>query len=142
MHRVRVRQPTIVRLLSVVAIIFILLLPLVGQQVPTVLPSDTGDIRLEVVVTPRSGPPVSGLEQNDFTVWDNKAQQTITSFRALRGHESPVEVLLVVDDVNTGFSHIAFERSEIDKFLKHRQRQPGLSHSTCGFDRFRDQNPR
>jgi VWFA-related protein len=112
-----VRQPTIVRLLSVVANIFILLLPLVGQQVPTVLPSDTGDIRLEVVVTSRSGPPVSGLEPNDFTVLDNKAQQTITSFRALRGRESPVEVLLVVDDVNTGFSHIAFERSEINKFL-------------------------
>ena len=75
------RQPTIVRLLSVVAIIFILLLPLVGQQVPTVLlPSDTGDIRLEVVVTSRSGPPVSGLEQDDFTVLDNKAQQSITSF--------------------------------------------------------------
>ena len=48
---------------------------------------------------------------------DNKAQQTITSFRALRGRESPVEVLLVVDDVNTGFSHIAFERSEINEFL-------------------------
>ena len=75
MHRVRVRQPTIVRLLSVVAIIFILQLPLVGQQLPTVLPSDTGDIRLEVVVTSRSGPPVSGLEQNDFTVLDNKVQQ-------------------------------------------------------------------
>ena len=117
MHRVRVRQPTIVRLLSVVAIIFILQLPLAGQQVPTVLPSDSGDIRLEVVVTSRSGPPVSGLEQNDFTVLDNKAQQTITSFRALRGRESSVEVLLVVDDVNTGFSHIAFERSEINKFL-------------------------
>ena len=81
------------------------------------LPSDTGDIRLEVVVTSRSGPSVSGLEQNDFTVLDNKAQQTITSFRALRGRESLVEVLLVVDDVNTGFSHIAFERSEINKFL-------------------------
>jgi hypothetical protein len=103
MHRVRVRQPTIVRLLSVVAIIFILQLPLAGQQVPPVLSSDSGDIRLEVVVTSRSGPPVSGLEQNDFTVLDNKAQQTITSFRVLRGRESSVEVLLVVDDVNTGF---------------------------------------
>ena len=108
---------TIVRPVSVVAIVVIFLLPLVGQQIPTELPTDTGDIQLDVVVTSRSAAPVSGLARNDFTILDNKVQQTITSFQSLRGREAPVEVLLVVDDVNTGVSHIAFERSEINKFL-------------------------
>jgi VWFA-related protein len=75
-------------------------------------------IDLDVVVTPKSGPPVSGLQQQDFTVLDNKVPQTILSFQALREREAPIEVVLVVDDVNTGLEHIAFERSEIDKFLK------------------------
>jgi VWFA-related protein len=75
-------------------------------------------INLDVVVTPKSGPPVSGLQQQDFTILDNKVPQTITSFRAVRGREAPIEVVLVVDDVNTGITNIAYERSEIDKFLR------------------------
>jgi VWFA-related protein len=78
----------------------------------------TDMIYLDVVVTPKSGAPVSGLQQQDFTVLDNKVPQTINSFRALRGREAPIEVVLVVDDVNTGLEHIALERSEIDKFLR------------------------
>jgi VWFA-related protein len=83
---------------------------------PAQLGSDM--INLDVVVTPKSGPPVSGLQQQDFTVLDNKVPQTIMSFRAVREREAPIEVVLVVDDVNTGIEHIALERSEIDKFLR------------------------
>jgi VWFA-related protein len=75
-------------------------------------------INLDVVVTQKFGPPVSGLQQQDFTVLDNKVPQTILSFRALREREAPIEVVLVVDDVNTGLEHIALERSEINKFLR------------------------
>jgi VWFA-related protein len=78
----------------------------------------TDTINLDVVVTAKSGPPVSGLQQQDFTILDNKVPQTITSFHVVRGREAPIEVVLVVDDVNTGIEHIAYERSEIDKFLK------------------------
>lgn len=56
--------------------------------------------------------------QRDFTILDNKVPQTITFFRALRGREAPIEVILVIDDVNTGGAHIAYERSEVDKFLR------------------------
>jgi VWFA-related protein len=76
-----------------------------------------GNIRLDVVVTPKSGPPVSGLQQQDFTVLDNRVPQTILTFQAVRGREAPVEVVLVLDDVNTGLASVAYERSEIDKFL-------------------------
>ena len=87
-----------------------------AQEAPAAVPS--GTIDLDVVVTPKSGPPVSDLKQQDFTILDNKVPQTITSFRAVRGREAPVEIIIVIDDVNTGIEHIAFERSEIGKFLK------------------------
>jgi VWFA-related protein len=77
-----------------------------------------GRISLDVVVTKKNGPPISGLTQQDFTILDNKAAQTITSFRAVDGRQAPAEVILVVDDVNTGIERVAFERSEIDKVLK------------------------
>jgi VWFA-related protein len=90
--------------------------PAPAQPAPAQPANDT--VFLDVVVTPKSGPPVSGLQQQDFTVLDNKTPVTLNSFQALRGRESPIEVVLVVDDVNTGVEHIAYERSEIDKFLR------------------------
>ena len=73
---------------------------------------------LDVVVTQKSGPPLSGLERQDFTVLDNKTPQTITSFEAVSGREADLEVILVMDAVNTSFDHLAYERGEIDKFLR------------------------
>jgi VWFA-related protein len=86
------------------------------NNTPT-FPGD-GQIHLDVVVTTKSGPPVSGLQQQDFTVLDNKVPQTILAFRVVRGREAPIEVVLVLDEVNTGFAKVAYERSEIDKFLR------------------------
>jgi VWFA-related protein len=84
-------------------------------------PAETvaGRIPLDVVVTPKGGgQPVGGLTEQDFTVLDNKAPQKITSFRAFGGSDAPVEFIIVVDDVNTAYSAVAYERSEIDKFLE------------------------
>jgi VWFA-related protein len=75
-------------------------------------------IHLDVVVTPKSGPPVTGLQQQDFTVLDNKKERPINSFRAIRGPDADVQIVLVIDDVNTGVEHVAYERSELDKFFK------------------------
>jgi VWFA-related protein len=87
------------------------------ESSPPIQP-DNSTIFLDVVVTPKSGPPVSGLQQEDFTILDNKVPQTILTFQAVREREAPMEVVLVVDDVNTGLANIAYERSEINKFLK------------------------
>jgi VWFA-related protein len=89
-----------------------------AQQSSTSSQRENGRIYLDVVVTPKSGPPVAGLEQQDFTLLDNKAPQTITSFQALGGSEAPIEVILVVDTVNTGAESVVFERQQIDKFLR------------------------
>jgi len=76
---------------------------------------------LDVVVTDKSGKPVSGLEQRDFTLLDNKQPQKILSFEAIQASahaaDPPVEVVLLVDEVNTGFTNVSVERTQIEKFL-------------------------
>jgi VWFA-related protein len=76
---------------------------------------------LDVVVTDKSGKPVSGLEQKDFTLLDNKLPQKIVSFQAVAGAaataDPPVEVVLLMDGVNTEFTNVAIERNEMVKFL-------------------------
>jgi VWFA-related protein len=75
-------------------------------------------IHLDVVVTPRSGTPVAGLKLQDFSVLDNKVSQPIQSFQAISGNQSPVQIILLVDGVNTPYIRLAYARSQIDKFLR------------------------
>src|SRR5208282_3562414 len=77
-----------------------------------------GKIHLDVVVTPKSGPPVSGLQQQDFTILDNNVPQAVTSFQAFDERRAPLEVVLLVDAVNLGFREVAVARDGINKFLK------------------------
>ncbi len=83
-------------------------------------PKQSGDssIELNVVVTHKSGPPISGLKEQDFTILDNKTPRTITSFQAVDGSKAPIEVMLVLDTVNAPYSVIAYERGQVDKFLR------------------------
>jgi VWFA-related protein len=79
---------------------------------------DPQRIALDVVVTPKSGAPVAGLQQSDFTVLDNKTAQPIANFNALGGSQAPVQLLLVIDAVNAPFRAISYERGQIDAFLR------------------------
>jgi len=77
-------------------------------------------ITLDVVVADRSGKPVSGLQSQDFAVIDNKKPQRVVSFHAVDGSTAavdPVQIILLVDEVNTSFQSIAFERDALRKFL-------------------------
>src|SRR5580700_11146200 len=78
-------------------------------------------ITLDVVVTDKSGKPVTGLQQQDFTLLDNKQPQKILSFQAVEGAtataDSSVEVILLVDEVNTPFRGVADTRIAVEKFL-------------------------
>jgi VWFA-related protein len=77
-------------------------------------------INLDVVVTDRTGKVIPGLQQQDFSVFDSNHPSNILSFRAVDGSAQagdPVEVILVIDQVNTAFDRVAFERDEIKKFL-------------------------
>jgi VWFA-related protein len=75
-------------------------------------------IVLDVVVTPKEGAPVPNLQRQDFSLFDNKTAQTITSFRALSQGQEPTKVILVLDAVNTSFQAIAFVRPQIERFLR------------------------
>jgi VWFA-related protein len=88
------------------------------QNSPQTPAAADSKIYLDVVVSPKSGPPVTGLQQQDFTLLDNKAPQTITSFQAFTGREAPIQVVLVIDAVNTDAQNIGYERIQIDKFLR------------------------
>jgi VWFA-related protein len=91
---------------------------------PASVPLASADrlMALDVVVTDKSGKPVSGLEQRDFTLLDNKQPQKILSFKAVEGGtataDAPVEVMLLIDAVNTEFTNVAIERDQVEKFLR------------------------
>jgi VWFA-related protein len=85
---------------------------------PAQLPAQSSNrIQLDVIVNDKSGNAVTGLQQQDFTILDNKQPQKILSFEAA-GPESDVEVVMVLDAVNTSFTHVAYAREQIDTFLK------------------------
>lgn len=85
-------------------------------------PIASHQIHLNVVVTDKSGKPQTGLQQQDFTLLDNKAPQKILLFDAVNELSSkadhPVEITLVIDTVNTPFDAVANERPLIAKYLR------------------------
>lgn len=96
-------------------------------QGATVLSRDVARrIMLDVVVTDKSGKTVPGLQQQDFTVLDDKQPQTILSFRASdsamnetnKTADSSVQAILLVDAVNTSFRGVGNERLALQKFLQ------------------------
>lgn len=87
------------------------------QPIPAASPA-LGKIVLDVVVAPRSGSPVAGLTKQDFTLLDNNVAQPIAGFQPFSGSSEPIEVVLLVDAVNTSTTNLSYEREEIDKFLR------------------------
>jgi VWFA-related protein len=79
-------------------------------------------ISLDVVVTDKSGNPMPGLQQQDFTLLDDKQPQTILSFRATdqtsKPDDPPQQAFLLVDAVNTSFQSTSIERQQLEKFLR------------------------
>jgi VWFA-related protein len=82
----------------------------------------SGRIILDVVVNDKTGRPVPGLQQQDFTLLNDRQPRSIVSFHALEGEavaaDSPVEVVLLVDEVNAPLTSVAFEREQIEKYLR------------------------
>ena len=90
---------------------------------PVAMPKKTdGRIHLDVVVTDKSGKPVTGLDLNDFTLLDDNQPSKILSFKAIDGAvqkaDPPVEVILLLDTVNLPFGQVSIARQQIDKFLR------------------------
>jgi VWFA-related protein len=85
-----------------------------------------GTIRLDVEVKDKSGYPVTGLGQQDFTLQDNGRPGTIVTFHAFDAvrarPDPPVEVIMVIDELNMqeGLQLQAAE-DEAEAFLRQNQ---------------------
>lgn len=87
-----------------------------NQQTTEAAPETT--LTLNVAVTDKSGKLVRGLHQQDFAVFDNKKPQKVDSFREVEPSSSdPVKVILLVDEVNTAYSVVAYEREQLKNFF-------------------------
>ena len=79
-------------------------------------------ILLDVVVADKAGKPVPGLKQSDFAILDNKHPQNILSFQSVgmppSAADPPIEIILLVDAVNTSFENLGYEREQIAKALR------------------------
>ena len=72
----------------------------------------------EVSVTDHDGHPIHGLTTQSFKLLDNKSPQPITSFKEVSASPQSLHAFLVIDAVNVPYTRLAYERSELDKFLK------------------------
>jgi VWFA-related protein len=76
-------------------------------------------IVLDVVVTDKAGSPVSGLQQSDFTVLDDKQPQSILQFLALEESQSfPQQVIFLIDAVNSSYRGVSNARQQLEKYLR------------------------
>jgi VWFA-related protein len=80
-----------------------------------------GTIRLDVVVADKSGEPVAGLRQQDFTLRDNGEPGKIVSFQAFDGvtakPDPAVEIILVIDELNMPPPQLSIAEQEAENFL-------------------------
>lgn len=81
-----------------------------------------GMIRLDVNVSDKSGNPVSGLTQQDFTLLDNGHPEKIVTFEEGLDDNSdaPTEVILVIDELNLLPLQVADAEREAENFLRQR----------------------
>lgn len=90
------------------------------QPVPA-SPQGNGNITLIVMVTDKSGHPVPGLAQSDFTLLDNNHPASIVAFHAFDGTaqapDPPTEAIILFDTVNTGFEQVSYARQQVQNFL-------------------------
>jgi VWFA-related protein len=92
-------------------------LPPVSPAVPA---ASSGPISLSVVVTDKSGHPIRGLTQADFTLLDDKQPAAIRSFTAhdlSAAQNDPQTLILLIDDVNANFTIVSTVRTQIENFL-------------------------
>lgn len=80
-------------------------------------------IILNVFVADASGNPVAGLNEEDFTLFENQEPHKIASFKAVTGGmaTAPFHVMLMLDSLNNSSGTLAYEHKEFEKFLARNQ---------------------
>ncbi len=77
-------------------------------------------VSLDVIVTDKSGKAIPGLQQQDFTLLDDKQPQSILSFHETDepAADPPMQAILLVDAVNNGFQGVVQQRQQLENFLR------------------------
>ncbi len=111
---------SVIKYTSAAIVAFNLLLPTGGSfaQQAAATSGAAEKIQLDVDVTTTKGQPAASLTEKDFTLLDNKTQRPISSFTPVAGKEAPVEVVIVVDSVNTPYVNLSYQRDQIAKYLR------------------------
>jgi VWFA-related protein len=84
-------------------------------------PAGPDRISIDFEVTDKLGHHLSGLQAHDFTLLDNKQPSNILDFREVDSRSpaaDPVQLVVVIDTINTGFDVVASEREQLGQFLK------------------------
>jgi VWFA-related protein len=99
--------------------------PVLVRRPPPKAPSAAmpeGQLALDVKVEDAGGRPVSGLEPWDFTLLDNDRPTKVKSFRyfgqTISRPDPPVEVILVIDEMNLPFAQVSFVKDQVAAFLR------------------------
>jgi len=74
-------------------------------------------IYVDAVVSPASGPPISNLQQHDFTIFDNDIPQTITSFAAIDARHAQIAMIIVLDTLSLNSRALGTALTDIKRFL-------------------------
>lgn len=76
-------------------------------------------LTFNVEVTDKAGHPITGLQQSDFSLLDDKSPSPIQFFAAhTAGGQSPETVVMLIDMVNMGFGGDSTARSQLMDFLR------------------------
>lgn len=101
-----------------------------SAPLPTAINGTQGLIKLDVVVTDASGKPVTGLKPQDFTLRDDGQPTKVITFQGVDGDaakpEPPVEVILVLDELDLPPVQLSAAEKEAEKFLAENQEHRDL----------------
>ena len=75
-------------------------------------------VAFPVAVTTSDGRAVHGLTAQNFKLLDNKAPVAIASVKEVTAEQQALHAILVLDAVNVPFTRLAYERDQIEKYLK------------------------
>jgi VWFA-related protein len=92
-----------------------------GKAEAAATPMADHTISLDVVVTDKAGNPIPGLQQQDFTLLDDKQLKKFTSFRAHAETDpasDPIQAILLVDAVNSSAQGVAYQQDELQTFFR------------------------
>ncbi len=96
--------------------------PTLPKAAPTTTAPTVHVMHLDVDVDDKSGAPVTGLTQSNFTVLDNNEKPAGLQFKAVGPGQGKLEVILVMDAVNSSFQTVSYEQQQLEKYLK----KPGV----------------